>query len=80
VASNRLRVIRVEAITVTAITVTVHLIRALSSQFTEIVRRDLPGRLTACIGKSAVIGVDSVFPKWRAAVDEDGQYCFAVAL
>jgi NAD(P)-dependent dehydrogenase (short-subunit alcohol dehydrogenase family) len=31
------------------------------------------------VGKSAARGVNSV-AKWRATADEDGQYCFAVAL
>jgi site-specific DNA recombinase len=30
-------------------------------------------------GKTAGIGVPSFVPKWRATVDGDGQYCFAVA-
>jgi len=30
--------------------------------------------------KTAGFGVPGVAPKWRAAVDEDGQYCYAVAL
>jgi hypothetical protein len=30
--------------------------------------------------KTAGFGVPSSVPKWRAAADEDGHYCFAVAL
>jgi hypothetical protein len=30
--------------------------------------------------KTASFGVPSFVPKWRATVDEDGQYCFAVPL
>jgi hypothetical protein len=30
--------------------------------------------------KTAGFGVPSLAPKWRAAADEDGHYCFAVAL
>jgi hypothetical protein len=30
--------------------------------------------------KTAGFGVPSFVPKWRATVDEDGHYCFAVAL
>ncbi len=31
-------------------------------------------------GKSAGFGVPSLVPKWRATVDEDGQYSYAMAL
>jgi len=30
--------------------------------------------------KTAGFGVPSFVPKWRATADEDGHYCFAVAL
>jgi hypothetical protein len=30
--------------------------------------------------KSAALGVRGSVPKWRATADEDGHYCFAVAL
>ena len=29
--------------------------------------------------RTAAFGVPSLVPKWRATVDEDGHYCFAVA-
>ena len=66
------------------ITVTEHLAWS-SSRAVIIIHRDV-GRaaygvdLTAC-GRE--IGGDWRrwrIPKWRATVDEDGQYCFAVAL
>jgi site-specific DNA recombinase len=44
-------------------------------------RRDyLRTLVAASSAKTAGFGVPSSVPKWRATVDEDGQYCFAVAL
>jgi 3-methyladenine DNA glycosylase AlkD len=36
--------------------------------------------VAASSAKTAGFGVPSSVPKWRATVDEDEQYCFAVAL
>jgi site-specific DNA recombinase len=36
--------------------------------------------VAASRAKTAGFGVPSSVPKWRATVDEDGHYCFAVAL
>ncbi len=36
--------------------------------------------VAASSSKTAGFGVPSSVPKWRATVDEDEQYCFAVAL
>ena len=36
--------------------------------------------VAASSAKTAGFGVPSSVPKWRATADEDGQYCFAVAL
>jgi site-specific DNA recombinase len=41
----------------------------------------LPRTLVAASSaKTADFGVTRFAPKWRAAADEDGHYCFAVAL
>jgi hypothetical protein len=36
--------------------------------------------VAASSGKTARFAVPSFVPKWRAVADEDGHYCFAVAL
>jgi len=36
--------------------------------------------VAASSAKTAGFGVPSLVPKWRAAADEDGHYCFAVPL
>jgi len=36
--------------------------------------------VAASNAKTAGFGVPSSVPKWRATADEDGHYCFAVAL
>jgi site-specific DNA recombinase len=36
--------------------------------------------VAASSAKTAGFGAPSSVPNWRATADEDGQYCFAVAL
>jgi hypothetical protein len=44
-------------------------------------KSELLGTLVAASSsKTAGFGVPSSVPKWRATVDENEQYCFAVAL